>query len=139
MHHPTAGLEEQGGLDWPRLAGRTVGVPPPQCDHGGMDRPHLRGTTFLANRAFVLPAEDSPPIVGSCVLQLLFVYTAHTLWRARVDTLHHGRNRPLFPIPMNRVRMQVLSILRYTWATRPEATFQPPHLPPLRAEVLGLE
>ena len=73
-------------------------------------------------------------------LQLLFVYTALILWRARVDTLHHGRYRPPFLILVNRVLTQVLSILRYyTWATRPEAAFQPPHLPPLLAEVLGLE
>ena len=70
---------------------------PPTVTVGGWYRPHLRGATFLATHAFVLPAEDSPPIVGSCLLQLLFVYTAHTLWRARVDTLHHGRNRPPLP------------------------------------------
>ena len=112
---------------------------PPTVTVGGWYRPHLRGAAFLFTHAFVLPAEDSPPIVGSCLLQLLFVYTAHTLWRARVDTLHHGRNRPPFPILVNRVRTQVLSILRYTWATRPEAAFQLPHLPPQLAAVLGLE
>ena len=116
-----------------------MGAPPSHTDRGGLYRPHLRGAAFLATHAFVLPAEDSSPIVGSCLLQLLFVYTAHTLWRARVYTLHHGRNRPPFPILVNRVRTQVLSILRYTWATRPEAAFQPPHLPPQLAEVLGLE
>ena len=46
---------------------------------------------------------------------------------------------PPFPILVNHVRLHVLSILRYTLATRPEAVFQPPHLPPLLAEVLGLE
>ena len=86
---------------------------PPTVTVGGWYRPHLRGAAFLFTHAFVLPAEDSPPIMGSCLLQLLFVYTAHTLWRARVDTLHHGRNRPPFPILVNRVRTQVLSILRY--------------------------
>ena len=60
---------------------------------------HPRGAAFLFTHAFVLPAEDSPSIVGSCLLQLLFVYTAHTLWRARVDTLHHGLNRTAPPSP----------------------------------------
>ena len=72
-------------------------------------------------------------------MQLLFVYTAHTLWRARVDVLHHGRTCPPFPILVRRVRVQVIGVLRYTWATRPEAAFQPPHLPPQLAEVLDLE
>ena len=33
----------------------------------------------------------------------------------------------------------LIGVLCYTWATRPEATFQPPHLPPQLAEVLDLE
>ena len=56
-----------------------------------------------------------------------------------MDTRHHGPNHAPFPILVRRVRLQVLRILRYTWATRPEAAFQPPHFPPQLAEVLGFE
>ena len=52
-----------------------------------------------------------------------------------MDVLHHGRTCPPFPILVRRVRVQVIGVLRYTWATRPEAAFQPPHLPPQLAEV----
>ena len=115
------------------------GLLPPTEAAWGWYRPNLRGAAFLATHAFVLPAGDCPPIAGSCLLQLLFVYTAHTLSRARVDELHHWRTRPPFPILVRRVRVQVIGVLRYTWATRPEAAFQPPHLPPQLAEVLDLE
>ena len=56
-----------------------------------------------------------------------------------MEVLHHGRTCPPFPILVRRVRVQVIGVLRYTWATRPEAAFQPPHLPPQLAEVLDLE
>ena len=112
-----------------------MGLLSPTESAWGWYRPNLRDAAFLATHAFVPPAGDCPRNAGSCLLQLLFVYRAHTLWRARVDVLHHGRNCPPFPILVRRVRVQVIGVLRYTWATRPEVAFQPPQL----AEVLDLE
>ena len=83
----------------------------PTVTVGGWYRPHQRGAAFLATHAFVSATkEESPPIVGSCLLRLLFVYTAHCCCTHNVEGegghFITGGTAPRFPTLVHRVRLR---------------------------------